>query len=163
LRTPLSPPEANTFELSSDLGAGAADVWAHAIDFSGINHELMPLMRMTAPREWKDLTVEQIRPGQKLFRSWLLLFGLLPIEYDDLVIEEIEPGQRFLERSRMLNASTWEHERIVTATGDSSCRLTDRIRFEPRWPAAAIVLRRTVPLLFGHRHRRLRRRFGSVA
>ena len=43
----------------------------------------------------------------------MLLGGFLPVDYDDLCLAEIEPPRRFLERSRMLSMSIWQHERIV--------------------------------------------------
>jgi hypothetical protein len=149
-------------ELSSLLRARADLVWSQVTDFSGINAELMPLLRMTAPREWTKLTLEDVRPGQKLFRSWLLLFGVLPIDYDDLSIAEVGPGYRFLERSRMMSAALWEHERLVEEAAAGGCRITDRVRFTPRWKPLGPLLNWIVPRLFAHRHRRLRDRFAST-
>jgi hypothetical protein len=150
-------------EISSDLRASADDVWAAATDFAGINDEFWPLMRMTAPKGFRTLTADRIQPGRRLFRSWLLLLGVLPVDYDDLTISELGPGHRFQERSRMLSATRWEHERVVEATGPASCRITDRVAFTPRTAMHAAVLRRLVPRLFSHRHRRLRRRFGDAS
>jgi hypothetical protein len=152
-----------TLELASDLRAPADEVWAAATDFATINDELWPLMRMTAPTEWQTLSVDRVEPGQRLFRSWLLLLGVLPIDYDDLTISEIGPGHRFQERSRMMSASLWEHERTVAATGPGSCRLTDRVDFVARTALHGMVLHRVVPRVFAHRHRRLRRRYGGAA
>jgi ligand-binding SRPBCC domain-containing protein len=80
-------------------------------------------------------------------------------DYDDLTIVELEPGRRFLERSPMLSMRLWQHERIVEPDGDG-CTVTDRLTFEPRVPVPAAPL---IQVLFRHRHRRLRRRFGSPA
>lgn len=146
-------------EVSSILGSDAEDVWQAAIRFDGINEELMPLLRMTSPRSWRGRTVEDVEPGSRPFRSWLLLFGVLPIDYDDLGIAEVGPGRRFLERSQMLSSSTWEHERSIVALGPGTCRVTDRVRFVPRWRVLGPFLSWFVPRLFAHRHRRLRRRF----
>jgi ligand-binding SRPBCC domain-containing protein len=154
----VSPP----VEVVSELAAPAEEVWAAATDLAQINDELKPLMRMTAPRGWESLSLERIQPGQRLFRSWLLLLGFLPVDYDDLTIAEIGPGHRFQERSRMMSASVWEHERVVVPTGTGSCRLTDRVGFVPRTALHGVVLRRVVPLLFAHRHRRLRKRYGEA-
>jgi hypothetical protein len=148
-------------EFSSLLDARADQVWSQVTDFSGINAELMPILRMTAPREWKDSTLEDVRPGQRLFRSWLLLFGVVPIDYDDLCIAEVGPGYRFLERSQMLSATLWEHERLVVEAASGRCRVTDRVRFTPRWTPLGPLLIWFVPRLFAHRHRRLRARFSS--
>jgi ligand-binding SRPBCC domain-containing protein len=153
----------NTFEITSHLGAAAERVWAHATDFDGINDELMPLMRMTRPRGWERIDVERVTLGQRLFRSWLLAFGVLPIDYDDITIVEGEEGRRFKERSTMLSASVWEHERTITPTNAATCQVTDRLRFTPRAAPFGPVLRRLVPVLFRHRHHRLRRRFGDAS
>ena len=150
-------------EFSSELRAEADEVWAAATDFAGINDELRPLMRMTAPKGRRTLTADQIEPGRRLFRSWLLLLGVVPVDYDDLTITELGPGHRFQERSRMLSATVWEHERVVEPAAVGTCRVTDRVSFTGRTAVHAAVLRRVVPRLFDHRHRRLRRRFGDAS
>ena len=150
-------------EFTSELRAEADDVWAAATDFAGINDELWPLMRMTAPKDWRTLSAERIEPGRRLFRSWLLLLGFVPVDYDDLTITELGPGRRFQERSRMLSATVWEHERVVEPVGAGTCRVTDRVSFSPRTAVHAAVLSRLVPRLFDHRHHRLRRRFGGAS
>lgn len=149
------------FEITSRLRADAARVWEHATGFDGINDELMPLLRMTRPRGWDRLQPDRVRLGERAFRSWLLAGGVLPVDYDDLTLVALEPGRRFQERSRMLIASVWEHERTVEPTGPGTCTVTDRLRFTPRAAPFGPVLRWVVPVLFRHRHRRLRRRFGE--
>ena len=151
-----------TFEVCSELGASAARVWEHATDLRGINAELMPLMRMTSPKGWATLSADRVRLGERLFRSWLLLFGVLPIDYDDLTIVELQPGRRFLERSPMMSASVWEHERVVEATSTTTCRVSDRLSYRPRLAPLGFVLGWLVPRVFAHRHRQLRRRFGDA-
>lgn len=145
---------------SSRLRADPERVWRHATSFDGINYELMPLMRMTAPKRLRTLDPEDVVLGERLFRSWILLGGLVPFEYDDLTLVELEPGRRFLERSPMLSMALWEHERVIEPDG-AGARVTDNVRFEPklRWAAAAAA--RVVGFQFRHRHRRLRRLFGG--
>ena len=147
---------AHEIRVTSHLDAPAETVWGYVTTFEGVNSELRPLLRMTTPRDWTRLAPERIRLGERLFRSWLLLFGVLPIDYDDLTIVAMGPGYRFLERSRMMSASVWEHERSVEAMGSDSCRVTDRVSYTPRWRPFGLVLRWFVPALFAHRHRRLR-------
>jgi ligand-binding SRPBCC domain-containing protein len=144
---------------TSRLSAPAEAVWARVTTIDGVNDELRPVMRMTAPAHVTALNERTIVVGERLFRSWILLLGVLPVDYDDLTIVEVEPGRRFLERSPMLSMRSWEHERIVEPDGDG-CTLTDRLTFAPRVPVPAAPLIRA---LFRHRHRRLRRRFGSLA
>jgi hypothetical protein len=128
---------------------------------AGINDEFRPFLRMTFPADVDQLTPETAPVGKRLFRSWILLLGVLPVDYDDITLVSIEPGRGFHERSAMGSQRVWEHERTIVAEGEG-CRVTDRVSFEPRLPGTAgltLVLARRV---FVHRHRRLRRAFGSA-
>jgi len=148
------------FRIASALPAAPAAVWERAVSAEGINHELGPLLRMTVPRGAASLDLRGLEPGP-LGRSWLLLFGLLPIDYDEIGLERIEPGRGFLERSTMLSQRLWEHERTLAAAGDGTV-IADRLAWEPRLPLPGRALRPLIAAVFRHRHRRLRRRFGGV-
>ncbi len=99
----------------------------------GINFEMAPFLRMTVPRGLEALDLAEVEPG-RLGRSWILLFGLLPVDYDDLGLERIEPGRGFLERSTMLSQRLWEHERTIEPRPGGGCTVTDRVAWEPRLP-----------------------------
>jgi hypothetical protein len=153
-------------EQASSLSASAAGVWERAVSEEGINDELRPWLAMTMPSGLRGKTIEDIEPGMRAGRSWILLFGLLPVDYDDIGITELDPGRRFLERSTMLSMRFWEHERAVEPLGDGACTITDRLGFELRRPLSAIpgserVARAIVAALFRHRHRRLAARWGA--
>ena len=150
----------HSVEQSSVIPRPAAEVWARAVTEEGINHELAPILRMTMPRGLRGKTVDTVEVGTPLGRSWILLGGLLPVDYDDLCLAELEPGRRFLERSRTLTFSVWQHERTVEPLDASSCRVTDRLGFELKagvtWiPGMARLAGSVVAFLFRHRHRRL--------
>ncbi|MDY7226115.1 hypothetical protein [Hyalangium rubrum] len=152
---------AQRFTLSSLLSAPPEQVWERVSTLSGVNAEMAPWFRMTSPPGTEDrLTPERVVPGQRLFRSWLLLGGLLPVEFDDLTLVRLEPGRGFLERSRMALQRTWEHERTLEPHAEGTV-LTDRVLFEPllplpgQWALFAAVFR--------HRHARLRHHFGGRA
>ena len=147
--------------MSSRLAAPAGEVWAAVTTAEGVNAELMPLVRMTIPRGREDFSIADIEDGTTIGRSWLLLFGLIPFDYDDIHVERIEPGRAFHERSTMLSQRRWEHDRTVVPEGDRACIVTDAVRFEPRLPIPPSWLRPVFRAFFRHRHRRLRRRFGT--
>jgi hypothetical protein len=148
--------------ISSELAAGAPAVWSHVASLEGVNHELGPLLRMTAPAG-TVLSPEAVPLGRRWFRSWVLLFGVLPVDYDALCIERIEPGRGFLERSSMLSARVWEHERTLETLTADRTRVSDRVRFVPRLRPTARLHLTVIRALFAHRHRRLRARFGSAS
>lgn len=116
---------------------------------------------MSFPEQYRDLA-SSWAPGQRLFRSWILLAGILPVEYDDLTLVELEPGRRFLERSQLLSQRVWEHERVLTPH-QGATRIEDRIRFEPRLAALAPLYLLLFRAVFRYRHWKLRRIFGSQA
>lgn len=148
-------------EQESVLAAPPDAVWARVSTFEGINDELRPLMRMTAPARVRALDPAEVVLGERIFRSWILLFGLIPIDYDDLSLIALEPGRGFHERSTMLSMRAWEHERWLEADGDGRCRLSDRLSFEPRVGFAGPLLEHFIQMTFRHRHRRLKRYFGG--
>jgi ligand-binding SRPBCC domain-containing protein len=152
-------------EQTSVIARPAKEVWDRAVTEEGINDELRPILRMTMPDGLRDKTVDTVEVGVELGRSWILLGGVLPVDYDDLRLAELEPGRRFLERSRTLSFSVWQHERTVEPEGEGRCRVTDRLGFELKrgiaWiPGAARLSSAVVGFLFRHRHRRLARFFG---
>ena len=151
----------HSFEISSDLAAAPDLVWRHVTEMTGVNDELMPLMRMTVPSGLAGRRIDDLPVGRPAGRSSLLLFGLVPVDADNLTIAEHGPGYRFLERSTMATQSLWQHERVMTPVA-GGCRLVDRLSWTGRLPGLGLLYRLAVPVLFGHRHRRLRRRFGAL-
>jgi hypothetical protein len=149
-----------TFTKVSVLpGASRQEVWDRIVTPDGINDELSPYMRMTVPPSLRGKSINDIRIGEKLGRSWFLLFGILPFDYDDITIAELEPGRRFLEKSTMLSIHHWVHERMLTEVVEG-CEVKDRIEFELRPPSVWIpgmenLTMAMLQFLFNHRHGRL--------
>jgi ligand-binding SRPBCC domain-containing protein len=154
------PIEPVQFSVSSKLNAPAEEVWERVITPEGINDEMGPWMKMTMPRGVESLSLESVTLGEPIGRSWILLFGVLPIDYDDVTLVELEDGRRFLERSPMMSMRLWEHERTVDPDG-GGCTVTDRIRFQPRLGLLRRPMRPIFNRFFRHRHRRLQRHFGG--
>ena len=147
------------FVFRSSLAAAPEVVWDRITTIQGVNDELAPILRMTHP-PGLDRLPDDAPTGVRLFRSWVLLFGVIPVDYDDLTLVRIEPGQGFLESSQLMTARRWEHERTLEPLAGGTL-LSDRIAFEPRIRPFGPVLFRVTRALFAHRHRRLRARFGG--
>ncbi len=142
------------FTVSSIVAAPPDVVWNRVASFDGVNHELMPLVRMTAPRAFRRIDPAVVPIGRPWFRSWILLFGILPIDYDHLLIRSIEAGRGFHEDSTMLSQRRWVHRRRLEPAG-AGTRVTDEVEFEPRLPAIGPLLRVVFRAVFRRRHRRL--------
>jgi ligand-binding SRPBCC domain-containing protein len=147
------------FQISSIVPADVESVWAHASSMKGVSRELWPLLRMTYPGGADSLVREPFVPGERLFRSRLLLFGILPIDRSDLTLIELQPGSRFLERSPMATQRVWEHERLLEPVAGGT-RVTDRLTWRGRFAGAGMMFGLSVPILFKWRHRRLKHIFG---
>lgn len=158
----MGTPSQIDLTFSSDLPASADDVWSVVASMKGVNAELGPWIRMTHPPGLDRLDQVAIVPGERLFHSWLLLGGVVPIDRHRLVLERIvEHG--FDEESTSVLQRRWRHERRVERRPHGGCCVTDRLVVVPRIGLVAPLVERIVTALFAHRHRRLRARFGPPA
>ena len=150
-------------ERRSVIDAPTDRVWARVVTPEGINDELRPWMTMSMPRDAKDLTVDTVPVGTPVGRCWMRLFGVIPFDYDDLMIAELFPGRGFDEQSTMMSMRSWRHERTLEPEGDTKTVVRDRLTFEMRTPIRFLtpVIAAGIRALFGHRQRRLQRRFAG--
>ncbi|TMK40277.1 MAG: glycosyltransferase family 2 protein [Actinobacteria bacterium] len=158
--TGAPPPGSAEVVTCSRLDAAAGAVWSRVTTFEGINDELRPWMTMTAPARVRERGLAAVVVGRRLCRSWVLLGGVLPFDYDDITLVRLEPGVGFVERSPMLSQRYWEHERTLRPEAGGTL-LCDRVRFCPRPPLSATLVRPLIAAIFRHRHRRLRVHFGG--
>lgn len=128
----------------------------------GVNRELSPLIRMTAPPEWSNKAIVEWPTGTVLFSSWILLFGLFPIDRHKFFFQSIDRHLGFTEESSSLTNKLWRHRRSFDRTG-SSCRVTDTVEFQCRLPLLAYILAPVYRLIFKHRHKVLRSYYGGSA
>ncbi len=154
---PQPPAHAVTITRTSVLPIDRAALWEVVGTMDGVNAELMPLIRMTSPKEARGFRIEDAPLGQVAFKSWLLLGGLLPVDLHALRLFEVHPGHGFVESSTSWLQSLWRHERTLQDTPEG-CRITDTVTFVPRLGLAAPLTRLIVGAVFSHRHRRLQNR-----
>jgi ligand-binding SRPBCC domain-containing protein len=145
--------------FESRLSVAPADAWRWMTSVEGVSAELAPVLKMTVPRTANTLISEDVALGQRLFYSWVLLFGLLPVDRMELTLSSIDVGRRFVEESPTLTMKQWRHERSLTPT-EGGTVLTDRLTFEAKFGRA--LVRWFVTRLFEHRHAVLRRRLGGA-
>jgi len=145
-----------TVQMTSALMADRRTLLDHIGTLEGVNLELRPLLRMTLPRRFRGTTLYEVPTGEWLFRSWLLLGGVLPIDYDHLRLESVDPESGFIESSSMLSMRVWRHERRIQGLADvgaarsrsglgdaRTARRAGRVRGRPAPPQA---MRRPVRL-----------------
>lgn len=147
------------FQRTSWLPAPAEQVWRHASSMVGVNRELAPLVRMTYPPDKTHLSAATVPLSRRAFRSWLLLFGVLPIDYDDLTFVALEP-LGFTEQSSMGTNQVWRHRRRIVPDGHG-CFVIDEVQFVPRFAVLGPLALPLFALAFRLRHRNLRRIFAQ--
>ena len=119
----------------------------------GISREMTPYLHMSLPRGITNLSSIPFQSGQRMFRSWILLFRIIPIDYSDVTLLSLEEDVSFVEQSHNTKRS-WRHARNTTPAGDG-CVLTDQLTFKPR--AAGWLVCKVVRVFFRHWHRMLQR------
>lgn len=155
-------PQPIDLTFSSRVRARRDEVWAVVSTMAGVNAELMPFVRMTHPRGHTTLDGGTIAPGEVVFHSWLLVGGVVPFDRHALALERVIEDEGFDEDSTSWLQRRWRHERRLIDEGDGTCTVTDHLVVEPRVPLVRPLAARVVRFLFGHRHRRLVRRFGAA-
>ena len=148
--------------FESKLRAPRERVWQWLPSVDGISTEMWPIFRMTAPKNISSLSDLVIEPGVRMFRSYVFLFGLLPIDYSDMTLLELDVGQGFIEQSPMGSMKLWRHERrIMPCPWDSEAvLLVDQLTFRPRM--AKRFVKWFISRVFAHRHQVLRRNLDGI-
>ncbi|MCD6060417.1 MAG: hypothetical protein K0S16_728 [Moraxellaceae bacterium] len=155
-------PEPVTLRFASTLDVSREEAWRWITSVRGIATELRPLMGMSVPPGVTSLADLAFVPEQRLFRSRIMLFGLLPVDFSDLTLLELKENEGFVEQSPMGSMRLWRHERRIGAVpGDTGrCTVTDLLSFEPRLARGLSTW--AVKQLFTHRHAVLRRELGGA-
>ncbi len=85
-----------TFKVQSTIHLNSSDVWNIISTMEQVNNELFPFARMTYPVNKNHFCNLIEASNEKLFTSWILLFGILPIDIHFLKLEKIEEGKHFM-------------------------------------------------------------------
>lgn len=149
------------FTVSSDLEVSPKEAWKLVGTMEGVNLELKPLAQMTFPKSKSEFNPNNIIIGKPLFRSWILLFGILPIDYDEITFQTLKTDVGFIESSKMLSQKLWQHERKLQPT-PFGCKITDTIKFTPKLSFLGFFYSFSFKLAFRNRHRNLRRMFKKI-
>ncbi|MDP1540176.1 MAG: hypothetical protein Q8L72_05940 [Moraxellaceae bacterium] len=146
------------FSFETTVSVAPEKAWQWITSFDGISKEMSPFLKMSAPKGVTGLSSINFEPGKPMFRSWISLFGILPIDYSNLTLMSLEPGVGFVEQSAMGSMKLWRHERRLTPI-DSGCTITDRLTFEPRFGGRVVAA--VVQRFFTHRHKMLAKHLGG--
>jgi len=148
------------FKISVKLNVDKEQFISNQLNFYGVNYELMPIVYMTAPAEWKEKLLHEAPLNKTLFNSIILLFGFIPIDIHCIKLKDILDNG-FKETSNSLLMKHWNHNRKIE-NAEHGCIVTDEISFSTRLPFGERILKPVYLLVFKHRHERLKKRFGRL-
>ncbi|MDX1496165.1 MAG: hypothetical protein R3352_01285 [Salinisphaeraceae bacterium] len=118
------------------------------------------MARMTAPTLWQQRPILEWPEKQTLFKSWILLFGVLPIDRHSFYFDKVDPASGFSEQSSSLTNANWCHTRQVLPS-PMGCQVIDKLDYESRLPLLGSLMKPIYQLVFWIRHRNLRARYGG--
>lgn len=147
--------------FSSNLPVSVDEVLM-TLTMEGVNTELNPFVRMTAPSAYSRRNILDWPKKQALFKSWILLFKFLPIDRHAFYFDAINPQAGFSESSSSWTNRYWNHERKVIAEG-TGCRVIDTVHYQSRIPFIDLLLQPIYRFVFWQRHKYLRRHYGGSA
>ncbi|MBS1623673.1 MAG: hypothetical protein JST83_06610 [Bacteroidetes bacterium] len=147
-----------TYTVQTLIPADRPTLWQHVTQMRHVNDELMPFVRMTYPADRASLAGQTVPMGTVLFRSVILLFGILPIDLHLLAFDKIEDNKAFYENSTTLTHRYWKHTRSLTDTSGGTI-VKDEVHFSPRLPLIGYLFLPIYTAIFRHRHRQLARAF----
>ena len=148
------------FSVESSLSADHAQLAQDLFTMQGVNAELSPIVRMTAPAAWAGRSIAEWPTREVLFTSTILLFGLLPIDRHRFMLESIQP-HAFQETSSSLVNRAWNHQRTIQQD-DTYCVVRDVVEYVPRVALLGALMAPIYAAIFRHRHRRLKAKYGAA-
>ena len=149
------------FEVTSLLSNATLEGVRSTLNMKGVNKELGPLFRMSAPGEWRDRPIKNWPTNQFLFTSWIFLFGIFPFDRHQFYFKETDVSG-FCEASSSGTNRIWRHRRSVPGEY-GAVTVRDEVSFEPRVFIPGALFRFVARLIFEKRHRYLRNTFGGTA
>jgi len=142
-----------TVTLSTTLECTADEAWERVRTWALLRHIAAPLIRFTP----KDSAVfpAHLEPGE--FRTWMWLFGVIPLGWQAVVISEPPPdgATRFIrDKGYSPLIKRWDHSIAITPTAEGKAHYIDRVDIDAG-PFTPLV-HRFARVFFAHRQRRWR-------
>ncbi|MEO0367937.1 MAG: hypothetical protein AAF197_04020 [Pseudomonadota bacterium] len=145
------------FEIESLVSKDAKSLYADLLTMNGVNYELIPLVRMTAPSRWAEKPIQLWPIDEALFTSVILLFGIIPVDLHRFKLLGVN-GSGFEECSCSLVNEEWRHSRTIKEVEGGSL-VKDQVTFIPKIRFVGKIMKPIYEAIFKHRHKRLVSRY----
>lgn len=145
------------FELETYLPVCPTDLISFTFNMAGVNYELGPLLKMSAPDMWESKALNLWPTNQDLFSSNILLLNTIPIDRHTFFFHSID-SFRFNEQSKSILNKSWSHERKIEHKGSGSV-IKDTIIFKSRLSVLGFLFTPIYKAVLKHRHNRLKTKY----
>jgi hypothetical protein len=146
-----------SFEMETQLAVSSSELAHDTLNMSGVNYELGPLLKMSAPDLWQSKSITEWPTNQNIFSSNILLLGLIPIDRHFFNFKTVD-SFGFKENSKSLMNSLWSHERLIKSAGSGSV-IKDVIIYQSKLGIVGNLFMPIYKAIFKHRHNRLRAKY----
>jgi hypothetical protein len=147
-----------TFEIESDLPIEPMKLYRELLTIKGVNRELSPYIKMSAPKQWRAKPISEWPVGAFLFNSRVTLFGLIPIDSHGFKFSEVSESG-FSETSKTLMNKEWNHTRSIVKTSAGS-KVKDLVEYKSKLGFMGYLLMPFLLTIFKHRHSKLKAIYG---
>lgn len=146
-------------EITSKINGDVEQLSRDLLTMGGVNYEMNPIIKMTAPSDWAKLPISEWPTNTKIFTSTTLLLGIIPIDFHNFNLVSTRPNELVESSSTALNKQ-WNHRREIREE-IAGCSIHDTVEYLPRISILGKVVRPVYQAIFNHRHRRLISKYGA--
>jgi len=143
-----------TFEIESILPVEPIRLYLELLNINGVNCELAPYIKMSAPKQWRTKPISEWPVGEFLFSSRVTLLGLIPIDSHGFKFSAVSESG-FTETSKTLMNKEWNHTRSIVKAGEGS-KVRDHIEYKSKLGFMGYILLPMLKAIFKHRHNKLK-------
>jgi hypothetical protein len=149
------------FEIETPLAVSPEQLSTDLLSMAGVNDELSPLLKMTAPQQWIEKPIFQWPVNIPLFSSTILLFGFIPIDVHRFKFTSVNT-MGFKESSSTLFNSLWQHERSILSDGDGDgATIKDVVYYRSKLAVLGGLFKPVYRWIFIHRHKRIKFKYSE--
>ncbi|KZY35348.1 hypothetical protein A3752_19745 [Oleiphilus sp. HI0081] len=147
------------FEMEISLPVCPENLSADLLVMSGVNYELSPILKMSAPQQWPAKPISEWPVNDDIFSSIILLFGFIPVDLHRFKFRSVN-SMGFIESSKTMLNNVWSHEQTISADG-SGAKIRDVVYFKSKLGFLGYLFKPVFQSIFAHRHKRLKSKYAK--
>ncbi len=144
--------------FSSSLSTTKEELWNSICSFKALNNELAPVLKMTNPKNYHNIRLENFPMKAYAFISIILLFRFIPIDRYHVRLMRVIPNYGFIEISKSIFTSKWIHIRKISES-ENLCTIKDKLVVTPKNILFKPFIWLLIKYIFYTRHKNLKKEY----